>query len=255
MQEWTLKLGDQAITVTDAKRLDQDRTVYRLEIEPVNNLPSTVIVKQQKEGWSDEFENEASWYERLKDLQGDKIPIFFGQGDFNGIRALVISEIVGTNLLDLARSINPIDEKKMKDDLEAVFQSLTTYEAIYWDARLDNFMYCDKAAPGASRAMVIDLGQVRFPLPSRPYELNVNNAGARALMEDFRNIREIRDRESRYRYHGRSPVSDWESEPKAKFEVPSEKNSPRTTVLDVTRLSMDSRNIEALHYMAASKAE
>jgi hypothetical protein len=80
MQEQTLKLGDQTITVTDVKRLDQNRPVYRLEIEPVNNLPSTVIIKQQKEGWSDEFEKEASSYGRLKDLQGDKIPVFFGQG-------------------------------------------------------------------------------------------------------------------------------------------------------------------------------
>ena len=76
MQEQTLKLGDQTITVTDVKRLDQNRPVYRLEIEPVNNLLSTVIIKQQKEGWSDEFEKDASSNGRLKDLQGDKIPNF-----------------------------------------------------------------------------------------------------------------------------------------------------------------------------------
>lgn len=246
--------------MTDAKRLDQDRTVYRLEIKPVNNLPSTVIIKQQKEGWSDEFEHEASCYERLKDLQGDEIPIFFGQGDFDGIRALVISEIVGTTLLDFARSMNPIDEKKMKDDLAAVFQSLTTYGAVYWDQKLDNFMYCDNAAPDASKAMVIDLEQVRFPTSFRSWELDVNNEGARALMEDFRDIREIRDRENRnqenrHRYQDNSPVRDWESKPKAKFEIPSEENSPSTTNLDVTKLPMVSWNIEGLHYMAASKVE
>lgn len=113
MQEQTLKQGDQTITMTDVKRLDQNRPVYRMQIEPVNGLPSTVVIKQQKEGWFDEFEKGEASDGRLKDLQGDKIPQFFGQGYFDGIRALVFSEVVGTTLLDLARSKKPVNEKKM----------------------------------------------------------------------------------------------------------------------------------------------
>ena len=239
MQEQTLKLGDQTITVTDVKRLDQNRPVYRLEIEPVNNLLSTVIIKQQKEGWSDEFEKEASSYGRLKDLQGDKIPVFFGQGYFDGIRALVFSEVVGTTLLDLARSKKPIDEKTMKDKLIGVFQSLSARGAIYWDQKLDNFMYCDNGAPDASKVMVVDFEQVEFPTLFRPWKLGVNNEGARALMDDFRDTRD--------RYHETSPVRPWEHEPDSR----DEEYPLRTIDSNVITPSMGSGSIEALRYIAA----
>ncbi|KAJ6095932.1 fructose-bisphosphate aldolase [Penicillium sp. IBT 16267x] len=184
----TLKLGDHAITVTDVKRLDQNRSVYRLEIEPVNGLPSTVVLKQQKEGWPSAFEKEEQAYRRLKDLQGDMIPQFFGSGYFSGFRSLVFSEVVGITLLALAHSERPVDEEKMKNQLTELFRSLSARGAIYWDSRLDNFMYCDKGVSGTSKVMVVDLEQVEFPTSFRPWQLGVNKEDARALMEDFRDI-------------------------------------------------------------------
>lgn len=225
--------------MTDVKRLDQNRSVYRLEIEPVNSLPSTVIIKQQKEGWSDEFENEEASYMRLKDLQGDKIPQFFGQGYFDGIRALVFSEVIGTTLLDLARSKKPVDEKKMKDKLTAVFQSLSARGAIYWDQKLDNFMYCDNGVPDASKVMVVDFEQVEFPTSFRPWKLGVNNEGARALMDDFRDTRD--------RDHETSPIRPWEHEP----DSCDEENPPRTIDSNVITPLMDPGSVAALRYIAA----
>ncbi|KAJ5139304.1 uncharacterized protein N7515_004152 [Penicillium bovifimosum] len=229
----TLKLGDQAITVTDVKWLDQNRTVYRLEIEPVNDLPPAVVVKQQKEGWSNEFEKEEA-YGRLKDLQGDMIPQCFGLGYFDGIRALVFSEVVGTTLLDLARSKKPVDEENMKDKLTAVFKSLSTRGAIYWDQKLDNFMYCDNGGSDASKVMVLDFEQVEFPTSFPPWKLGVNNEGARTLMEDFRDIRD--------RYHGTSPARPWELEADSR----DEENMSRTIQSSVIPQSMNSGSIEAL---------
>ncbi|KZN88177.1 hypothetical protein EN45_067480 [Penicillium chrysogenum] len=190
----TLKLGDQTITVTDVKRLDQNRPVYRLEIEP---------------------------------------------GYFDGIRALVFSEVVGTTLLDLARSKKPIDEKTMKDKLIGVFQSLSARGAIYWDQKLDNFMYCDNGAPDASKVMVVDFEQVEFPTLFRPWKLGVNNEGARALMDDFRDTRD--------RYYETSPVRPWEHEPDSR----DEEYPLRTIDSNVITPSMGSGSIEALRYIAA----
>lgn len=69
-----------------AEQLDPNHTLYRVEIEPVDDLPPTIIVKQQKEGWSEEFQQE---------IQAYAIPQFLGQGDFDGVPALILSEIVG----------------------------------------------------------------------------------------------------------------------------------------------------------------
>jgi hypothetical protein len=52
------------------ERLDPNRTLYRVTIEPVSGLPSTIIVKQQKEGWTEEFQRETEAYANMKDLQG-----------------------------------------------------------------------------------------------------------------------------------------------------------------------------------------
>ncbi|CAG8391123.1 unnamed protein product [Penicillium salamii] len=230
----TLKLGDHTITVTNVKRLDQDRTVYRLEIQPVDGLPSTVIVKQQKERWSDEFEKKGACYEKLKDLQGDKIPLFFGQGYFDGIRALVFSKVVGTILLDLARSEKPVDEIKMKEHLAVVFQVLAAREALYWDQKLDNFFYCDDGTLDASKVMVIDLEQVEFPTKFYSWQPSVNKEGPRALMEDLRRARR--------QYH----ETCWKYESDRGSE-----ESPRTIDSNVIPLSMDSRSVEAWPHIAA----
>lgn len=239
MQKQILKLGDQAITVTDVKRLDQNRTVYRLDIEPVNGLPSTIFVKQRKEGWSNEFEKEIEAYGRLKDLQGDVIPHFFGVGHFNEIPALVLSEVIGTTLLALARSKETVDEEKIKDKLAAVFQSLSARGAIYWDQKLDNFMYCDNGEFGASKVMIVDFEQVEFPTVFHTWKRGVNDEGARALMDDFR---DIRDRDSAF-----SPVMLRENEP----DCCDEDSSPRTMRSNMISESMKTGSIEALRYILA----
>lgn len=200
----TLRVGDQPITVIKAERLDSNRTLYRVNIEPVGDLPPTIIVKQQKEGWAEEFQRETEAYAIMKDLQGNVIPQFFGRGDFDGVPALFLSEIVGITLYDLARSNKSVDVETMKSQLQAAFRSLSAYGAIYWDQRLDNFLLCDNGDCNNSKVMVVDLEQIQFPATFRPWQLNVNQEGARSLMEDFRDIRHP-DREP-------SPVRFWGSD-------------------------------------------
>ncbi|RAL01695.1 uncharacterized protein BO80DRAFT_464241 [Aspergillus ibericus CBS 121593] len=197
-----LYLGDQPIPVTEVIRLDPNRTVYRVGIEPVGDLPQTVIVKQQKEGWEKEFRQEAEAYEKLNPLQGTVIPRLFGQGSFDGVPALVLSEVIGTTLYDLAHCReSPIHEKTLRTQLETVFTLLSEYGAVYWDQKVDNFLLCSEEDSGSSKVMVVDLEQVRFPGTFRSWEGKVNRNGARSLMRDFRDIR-YPDREA-------SPVRSW----------------------------------------------
>ncbi|OJJ94758.1 hypothetical protein ASPACDRAFT_48586 [Aspergillus aculeatus ATCC 16872] len=72
---WMIKLADgYEITATEAELLDQQRTVYRLKFAPDlyrHTIPITatsVIVKQLKDGWEDEFQDEEKAYRRLKNL-------------------------------------------------------------------------------------------------------------------------------------------------------------------------------------------
>ncbi|KOS42182.1 hypothetical protein ACN38_g6954, partial [Penicillium nordicum] len=84
--------------MTEVEPLDPQRPVFRLTlssplplVDPTAAMdaPSTVIVKQQKINWEDEFKQEIQAYEKLKELQGTVIPIFYGQGSFNDLDARV----------------------------------------------------------------------------------------------------------------------------------------------------------------------
>jgi hypothetical protein len=81
-------------------------TAYRLELEePRFGLPETVIVKQQKHEREDEFCNTITAYKRLRILQGTVIPTLFGRGSFNGLPALILLEVEGITLRDLAKVV------------------------------------------------------------------------------------------------------------------------------------------------------
>lgn len=125
------------------------------------------------------------------------IPHFFGHGLFEGLPALIQSEVVGTTLYDLARDKKcKVQEEALESQLEEVFNALSEYGAVYWDQKLDNFLLCDNG-----KVMVVDLEQVRFPETLRRWESNVNRRGAASLMRDFGNVQHP-NRES-------SPVEFW----------------------------------------------
>ncbi|PYH86106.1 hypothetical protein BO82DRAFT_300919 [Aspergillus uvarum CBS 121591] len=189
----TIKLTDgHEITATEAELLDPQRTVYRLKIAPdpaqdkLPTTPTSVIVKQQKEEWEDEFENEATAYYRLERLQGEVIPYFYSRGYFNGRSALILSDINGTSLKDLAYSNMETSEDLLKSLLEEAFSKLSEYGAIYRDQKLENFLLCYDKECGKSKIMVVDLEQVEFPQKICPWHRQINQEGARSLIEDFR---------------------------------------------------------------------
>lgn len=99
-------MDDKRLTVKRNKLLNQLRpTVHRLELEePRHGLPEIVVIKQEKRERSNEFREEINAYNRLQQLQGNAIPIIFGQGSFNEYPALILSEVEGITLRELAKS-------------------------------------------------------------------------------------------------------------------------------------------------------
>lgn len=183
----TVQIDNRSIIARKVERLDPQRDgIFRLEIEPTLDLPPTIIVKQQKNSQETWFHHEIEVYKRLQALQGKVIPQLLGVGSFNGAPALLLSEIFGPTLYDLARDkhsgVNPDD---VKSQLEISLESLTKEGAIYWDQRLDNFILSKDG-----RIMIIDLEDVAFPKEPTDRERGINFAGVRYLMSRFRDARD-----------------------------------------------------------------
>ncbi|KAJ5343981.1 hypothetical protein MYU51_002043 [Penicillium brevicompactum] len=140
-------LDDQLIMAKKAELLDpkSGRAVYRLELTNAPSLPPTVILKKQKPGWEDEFNNEIKAYNLLSRLQGTVIPILYGEAMYDGSPALVLSVISGTTLLELAHGNFPeSEEAALEVKIVAALQALVKYGAQYMDERLDNFLLDDE---------------------------------------------------------------------------------------------------------------
>lgn len=162
---------------------------------------TSIIIKQQKEDWEEEFEDEKTAYTKLKSLQGEVIPYFYGEGYYDGLPALLLSDIRGITLDDLARSNEKVPEKLIKSYLEDVFEKLSTYEAFYLDQKLDNFILCGDQEHGYSKVMAVDLEQVEIPDQVRPWHWSINQEGARSLMEELRYRRNLK--------HESAPLEMW----------------------------------------------
>ncbi|KAJ5555692.1 hypothetical protein N7535_008126 [Penicillium sp. DV-2018c] len=180
------------IRAETVQTLDPRREVYRLNLDTcqdLHGLPTVVIVKKMKDNWHDEFEQEKEAYERLKSLQGSVIPTFFGSGTFNGSPIIIISEVVGKTLHDLAHSGVPVSLDELRRLLEKAMWLLHSCGAEYWDQRLDNFFLCD-----TGEIMIVDLEQVRFPTDLEDWKDSVNHGGVGSLLYLFSDIRERKSR-------------------------------------------------------------
>ncbi|KAJ6023820.1 hypothetical protein N7540_004617 [Penicillium herquei] len=170
------------------KQLHPRRHVYRLELklnQDLCGLPTVVILKKMKEDWESEFQQEIDVYKKFKSLQGSVIPIFFGQATLDDSPAIIISEVIGMNLLDFARSMVPISEAELRCKLEKPMKAIHSLGAEYLDQRLDNFILCD-----TGEIMVVDLEQVDFPPKLDDWKKGVNYGGVGSLLYLFYQLRE-----------------------------------------------------------------
>lgn len=171
-----------------AQRLDPRREVYRLNLETcqgLQGLPSVVIIKKRKEDSHDGYQQEIENYERLRRLQGSVIPTFFGQGTFNDGPAIIISEVVGTTLRDIAYGDLQISSDELRHKLEIAMESIHCLGAEYLDQRLDNFILCK-----TGEIMIVDMEQVYFPPDLEVFKESVNYGGVGSLLYLFNDTRE-----------------------------------------------------------------
>ena len=117
-------------------------------------LPKQLILKKKKRDWDEEFDNEKAKYELLKALQGDVIPICYGEVKYEGERALLLSYVDGVSLYDITDL--PIDEVQRM--IEDAFWPLQEYGVVPNDTKLDNFILV------GDKLVIIDLEHVYEPL-------------------------------------------------------------------------------------------
>ncbi|KAK1749601.1 hypothetical protein QBC47DRAFT_395615 [Echria macrotheca] len=104
-------------------------------------LPNQIIMKREKPGWQDEFDNELDIYGTLAPLGGRVVPKLYGQAEYPGTdgvrrRALIMSDIGGIPLGEAEVGSLSLDrvEEMMKD----AFQALADAGVGHGDPKLDN---------------------------------------------------------------------------------------------------------------------
>lgn len=166
--------------------------MYRLKLDTcqeLHGLPTVVVIKTRKDDWHEEFQQEKEAYERLKSIQGSVIPTFYGEGTFNGSPIIIISEVVGKTLHELANRSVSISLDNLRHPLEKAMSLVHSCGAEYLDQRLDNFLLCD-----TGKIMIVDLEQVIFPRDLEDWKDSVNYGGVGSLLYLFDDIRERKSR-------------------------------------------------------------
>lgn len=171
--------------------LDPRQTVYRLDLEEAGFLPPTVILKKQKPEWEEEFSIEKKAYDFLEPIQGTVIPYFYGEAIYDTSPTLVLSDIAGTTLFELARDKFPKDKDnetfydQVENGLMDAFEALTSFGVKYTDQKLDNFLMV-----GDGRVMIVDLEMVEFNT-TKDWPNCTNCATAGALFREFKRDRKL----------------------------------------------------------------
>ncbi|KAH8813140.1 hypothetical protein F5884DRAFT_325654 [Xylogone sp. PMI_703] len=98
--------------------------------------PYRLIIKTQKKGAEEEFNNEKAMYQAMQSLQGLYLPVYYGEIELNGVPALIISDVGGVPLND--RNLK-LDVRKLKEKLEEVYRATLEYGVCQTDSKLDNF--------------------------------------------------------------------------------------------------------------------
>lgn len=190
-------LNTAPIRAKTVQKLCPRREVYRFTLDTcheLHGLPTVVIVKRIKDGWHDEFEEEKRNYERLKSLQGSVVPTFFGEGTFNDSPIIIISEVVGKTLHELAHSMATISSDELRGPLEKALEQIHSLGAEYLDQKLDNFILCN-----TGEIMIVDLEQVDYPpdLKNFSFRESVNYGGVGCLLYLLDDIRQRKSQMAR----------------------------------------------------------
>ncbi|TWU73408.1 hypothetical protein ED733_003575 [Metarhizium rileyi] len=120
---------------------------------PEWNMPSRLALKTHKKGWDEEFEVEKSTYAAMKDLQGIRIPKYYGELKYNGTRAILLSDIGGACIGDPAGAI--LGREEFRRMMNEALTDLARFGVLPDDIRLENFHLIN------GEVMIIDFEMVR----------------------------------------------------------------------------------------------
>lgn len=114
-------------------------------------LPPEIVLKRQKIGWEEEFDNEIAIYRRLAPVQGTIVPVCYGEAvcsatDTTGTRALVLSDIGGVDL----NEAGGLGTYRVKSMLTDSLLALANLGVSHDDSKLDNYRFV------GDRIMVVD---------------------------------------------------------------------------------------------------
>ncbi|PNY21224.1 Uncharacterized protein TCAP_07277 [Tolypocladium capitatum] len=100
-------------------------------------LPTNIVLKKEKDDWEEEFDTEKATYEKLRCFQGHVIPICYGQIEYDGARALILSDIGGACLAEPEGVV--LHEKELRPLLDQALSALASCGISHDDIKLDNF--------------------------------------------------------------------------------------------------------------------
>ncbi|TQW05496.1 hypothetical protein IF2G_06618 [Cordyceps javanica] len=119
-------------------------------------LPAAVVLKRAKDDWEREFSTEVAAYKKLESIQGRVIPICYGETEYDGARALILSDIGGGCLSDPEGAV--LTEPTLEPLLGAPLRALTDRGIIHDDLKLDNFRLVERG--GVRKIMIVDLERI-----------------------------------------------------------------------------------------------
>ncbi|KAH7303484.1 hypothetical protein B0I35DRAFT_415148 [Stachybotrys elegans] len=144
-------------------------------------LPTNIVLKKQKDGWDEEFDTEKATYEKLKCLQGLVIPMYYGQAQHEGTRALVLSDIGGSCMAEPKGAV--LREQDVRPLFDHALSALASQGISHDDMKLDNFHLINHS--GNKNIMIVDLERIN-QLPPQKDPTQMVQADVDFLMQAYR---------------------------------------------------------------------
>ncbi|KAH0592312.1 hypothetical protein MHUMG1_09925 [Metarhizium humberi] len=103
---------------------------------PEWSLPNRLVLKACEDGWDQEFQIEKSAYATWKSLQGIRIPRYFAELMYRGIKAILLSDIGGARVGEPAGAL--LDKEEFRRLIKDTLSDLAQLGALPYDNRLEN---------------------------------------------------------------------------------------------------------------------
>ncbi|RMJ05141.1 hypothetical protein CDV36_014195 [Fusarium kuroshium] len=144
-------------------------------------LPEKIVLKIEKDGWDEEFDMEKAAYEQLEPMQGIVIPRCYGQIEYDGKRALILSDIGGYCVATPEGAV--LDEEDFRPLLKKALTSISKLGVSHDDNKLDNFHLVTE--DGKDRIMIVDLEMVDTGLSEDGFAF-ITKASENFVMRQYR---------------------------------------------------------------------